>query len=419
MTWLPDTARRPNGKARKCEENVRPPLNSPVGEVQEGHGIPRGRAESSTGLVTHPHYLAHDCGTPLIGVPPEPYPFTDAEPHLEQPRRIERVSELLHLSGVGSSLAEVPPRLAYPEDLELVHSPPYIRLVADISARLGHGDAGPAAPVRRGSYEVAALAAGGAVAAVDAVMSDRVKTCYVLSRPPGHHALRNTGMGFCLFNNVALAAAYALTSYTLDRILILDWDVHHGNGTQSIFYEDNRVLFVSIHQEGLDFTQEGSATNIGAGDGIGYTVNIPLPAGTGDAGYLAAFDEIVGPIAGQYRPQLILVSCGFDASWSDPFGSMLVSAEGFRSLSKRTRELAKQSANNRAVFVHEGGYSLMYAPFCTLSVIEELLGTRTPISDLNQVAGFERLPPTTKVGLDASQAIEAVRSVQSRYWCLS
>jgi acetoin utilization deacetylase AcuC-like enzyme len=374
----------------------------------------------TTGLVFHPHYLAHDPGPAVtFSTPPLPYPYDTPELHVEDPRRVGRVKELIDKSGLMNELTSVAPWPADYEDVGMFHTRDYIRTVLDISVNQGSGDAGQGARLTRGSFEIAMLAAGGAIAAVDAVLNGTVDNCYALVRPPGHHAVADRGMGFCIFNNVAVAALHALQRNRAERILIVDWDVHHGNGTQEAFYHDRRVLFVSLHQEGLYPADSGLVEQVGDGAGEGHTVNLPLPAGSGDAGYLAAFERVVVPIAREYAPDLVLVSCGLDASRSDPLGRMVVSADGFRRMTRYLKEVADDFAGGRMAVMHEGGYSQSYAPFCGLAVVEELAGTRTAMSDLSGQAGVDRLRPSREVGLDIDRALREIIEFQSRYWKLS
>jgi acetoin utilization deacetylase AcuC-like enzyme len=373
----------------------------------------------TTGLVFHEHYLAHDPGPAvLFGTPALPYPYDQPELHVEDPRRVGRVKELIDKSGLIGQLQSVAPWPADYEDVGMFHTRDYIRTVLDISVNQGSGDAGQGARMTRGSFEIAMLAAGGAIAAVDAVLNGTVDNCYALVRPPGHHAVADKGMGFCIFNNVAVAALHALQRNRAERILIVDWDVHHGNGTQEAFYNDRRALFVSLHQEGLYPADSGLVEQVGEGAGEGHTVNLPLPAGSGDAGYLAAFERVVVPIARQYAPDLVLVSCGLDASRSDPLGRMVVSAGGFRKMTRYLKEVADDFAGGRMAVMHEGGYSQSYAPFCGLAVVEEMAGTRTSMSDISGQAGVDRLRPSREVGLDLDRALREIIEFQSRYWKL-
>jgi acetoin utilization deacetylase AcuC-like enzyme len=374
-------------------------------------------ANGGTGLVFHENYLLHDPGFQMVGTPPEPYPFDDPVPPWEHPLRVGRVKELLDRAGLTEQLTPVTPWTADLEDVGLFHTRDYIRRVVDLAAK-GGGDAGQGARLTRGSFEIALLAAGGGISAVDAVLDGDVRRCYALVRPPGHHAVADKGMGFCIFNNVAVAALHALARNRAERVLIVDWDVHHGNGTQEAFWASKNVLFVSLHQEDLYPQNSGLVAEVGEGDGEGYTVNLPLPAGTGDAGYLAAFERVVVPIAKQFAPDLVLISSGLDASRFDPLGRMVVSAEGFRKMARYLKELADDFAGGRMAVLHEGGYALSYAPFCGLAIVEEMLDTRSPLSNLHNQALFDHNPPSHTVGLDVERALERITEVQGRYWRL-
>ena len=277
-------------------------------------------------------------------------------------------------------------RAATEDELAVYHTREYI---AGVRA---HVDGGPArgawgeiesdTPLSAGSFEAAIYAAGGAMNAVQAVMEGRVRNAYALLRPPGHHAMSNRGMGFCVFNNAVVAAHYARKTYGLERILIVDWDVHHGNGTQEAFYADPGVLFVSLHQQNWYPRLSGELEQAGRGAGAGYTVNIPLPAGTGDRGYCAAFEQLVLPIGLQYQPQLVIISAGQDANWLDPLAQMMLTQVGFRKISGMMHDLAESACDGRLVLLQEGGYSAAYVPYCTVAAVEPLLGVELGIVDL-------------------------------------
>ncbi|MBI3974955.1 MAG: histone deacetylase [Armatimonadetes bacterium] len=294
--------------------------------------------------------------------------------HPERPERLTAVREAIDESGLREALSE--PAEVAPVDLDLlraVHRPEYVRQVEQMAAA-GGGMVDPDTFVGAESYEVALQAAGGAVAAVTAVAEGRAESAFALVRPPGHHALPDRGMGFCLFNNAALAAVAARDRFGLRRILLLDWDVHHGNGTQAIFWRDPTVLYVSTHQENW-YPGTGAWDEVGEGEGEGFTLNIPLPPETGDEGYRLVFEEVVVPLAGAFLPDLLLVSAGYDAHFADPLSGMLVSAAGFRTLTELAVDAARRGTG-RLVAVLEGGYDL---PGLATSVVAtlEVLTRRT------------------------------------------
>jgi acetoin utilization deacetylase AcuC-like enzyme len=366
-----------------------------------------------TGFVFDPRFLEHDTGRGELFHGPTG--LLDPEPHAERPERVGRVKELLERSGLDAKLRPVRPRPATIEEVAAYHTLEYIETVRK-TCEGGGGEAGPFTPVGASSYEIALLAAGGAVASVQAVMDGEVTNAYGLLRPPGHHAVANLGMGFCIFNNVVIAARYAQRAYGLKRVLVLDWDVHHGNGTQDAFYADPSVLFFSLHQEDYYPPGSGHADEVGEGEAKGYTVNIPLPAGCGTEAYLHAFRRIVVPIAEQFKPELVLVSAGQDPNGYDPLARMLVHSDGFREMARTMKEIAQRSCEGRLVVLHEGGYSTAYVPFCTLAVIEELAGLRSGVED--PLREFLAASPGQALWPWQEAAIGRVAAIQSAFWKL-
>lgn len=292
-------------------------------------------------------------------------------PHSESPERIGRSYEVLQKSGVLKTLAEIPAREATDHDLALVHKVDFIKRIRAACAREEYLCVGPEARVGPGSLQPALLSAGGLLSAVDWVLSGAGTTAYVLTRPPGHHASASQAMGFCLFNAVAIGARYA-QHQGVGRVAIVDWDVHHGNGSQAIFYEDPTVFFISLHQDGLYPTDSGRLSETGSAGGLGYTVNIPLPAGAGDHGYLHAFERVVAPALRHFKPELVFISAGQDAAASDPLGRMSLTAEGFRRMTRQVKTVAVDVCNGRVIAYQEGGYSADHMPFCVLAIVEEL-----------------------------------------------
>jgi len=273
--------------------------------------------------------------------------------HPERPERLEAARAAIERSELG--FAPIAPRAATEEELLRVHTPDFVKWLRTLSGEQGFLDAdtyvGPE------SVEVAELAAGGTIAMIDALIDGPVKRGVALVRPPGHHARPDHAMGFCLINNVAVAAAHA-RARGLGRVAIVDWDVHHGNGTQDAFYEDPSVLYVSTHQFPF-YPGTGAVLETGEGDGKGYTVNVPLTAGGGDAVYRAAFERVILPVLEDYEPELVLVSAGFDASARDPLAEMTLSAEAFGWMARALRRVADASAAGRIALVLEGGYDLV------------------------------------------------------------
>lgn len=373
--------------------------------------------QPAVGFVYDDRYLQHNPGTDVLWSPEGllPVPFVEPTIHPSNFRLVMRTKHLLDLTGLSSRLTRIHPRPATREELAVFHTDDYIERVKALSAR-GGGEAGSHAPVGPGSYEIALLSAGGAICAVDAVMTGSVRRAFANIRPPGHHALPDRGMGFCLFNNVVIAARHAQRAHGVKRVLVVDWDVHHGNGTQDAFYEDSSVLFVSLHQDRLYPCYEGLPDEVGSGEGIGTTVNLPLPAGCGDAAYRAAFERIVLPIARAFGPDLVLVSAGQDASTMDPEGRMCLTSNAYRWMTSALMDLADQTCQGRLVIVQEGGYSELYAPYCTLGIIESLTVCRTGVHEPLELDYLERRPEIATVGPGAEAALNDIVTTQARYW---
>jgi acetoin utilization deacetylase AcuC-like enzyme len=293
----------------------------------------------------------------------------DTGEHVENPRRLLAIDAELRRRDLLAGRPEVSFSPASRDAIERVHDVRYIDLLERVTSA---GGAWLDADTMIGpdSYEVAQFAAGAGIAAVDAALDDIVKRSMVLARPPGHHATNQRGMGFCLINSIAVAAAHALAR-GVNRVAIVDWDVHHGNGTQDIFYETDKVLFCSIHQSPL-YPGTGDLTEKGIGPGWGFTLNIPVPSGEGDSTYLRMFDEIIAPGVREYRPELVLISAGFDAHEADPLGSMRVTETGFRAMAERTIALAEETASGRIVAFLEGGYDPRGLARSVAEVIEAL-----------------------------------------------
>lgn len=377
-----------------------------------------------SGLVYDPRFLAHDTGVETtVRMRGGSFELSE-QPHPSSASITQRTKEFLDGVGLTARLYSIPTRVATEEELTMYHTIDYIvemRRGAQRGIRgplkAAWGEIDEDTVLSPGSFEAALYAAGGAMNAVQAVLEGTVKNAYCLLRPPGHHATCNQALGFCVFNNIVLAAQYARKVYGLERIMIIDWDVHHGNGTQDAFYQDPHVLFLSLHQQDWFPPQGGELAQVGSGEGEGYTVNIPLPPGTGDQGYQAAFEQIVLPIAQQYRPQLILVSAGQDASWLDPLAHMMMTMAGYRNLTTLLVQLAESLCDGKLVFLHEGGYSVPYVPYCTVGIIEALVGIDLGILDLYDTA-YELERCQTIFSQDTQQALMHARIWHQRWWDL-
>jgi acetoin utilization deacetylase AcuC-like enzyme len=292
--------------------------------------------------------------------------------HVEQAARLQAVRAALAASGLDRSLTRLAVRPATDAALEAVHTPTLLRRVRQL-ASYGGGQFDSDTYVTADSWDVAALAAGAAVGAVEAVAGEGAGSAFALVRPPGHHATPDRAMGFCLVNNIAVAARAAVQRLGLRRVAIVDYDVHHGNGTQDIFYDDPAVLFVSSHAAPF-YPGTGAAAEFGGPGARGATLNIPMPFGAGDRSYAAVFAELVAPALRRFQPELILVSAGYDAHWSDPLGPMVLSAEGYNALTSSLIALADELCDGKIVLVLEGGYNLDALGACVVSSLRLLAG---------------------------------------------
>ena len=310
-----------------------------------------------TGWITHERYYWHDSG--LEG---PSSPWMQPRPSSETAESKRRFANLVAASPLHAALSPVAPRPATDAEILLVHSPEYLARMKAVSVAGGY--VGHELHLGPGGFEIAALSCGGVLAATEAVLRGDIDNAYALVRPPGHHAEREQGHGFCLIDNVAVAAEVARARLGVGRVAIVDIDVHHGNGPQQAFYARSDVLYVSLHQEELYPLDTGAPREAGEGAGRGYNVNVPLPPGSGIGAYAAAFERVVEPALRAFAPGLILVSCGFDASFLDPLGRMLLTAADFGALAGRLVACAAELCGGRLVFAHEGGYSEVYVPFC-------------------------------------------------------
>ena len=317
------------------------------------------------------------------------------------PERAARIDTLLSLAQEYQrpGMKRFAPRPATPAEVALIHDPAHIGRVAATAEKPAFAfDADT--PVSAQSYATALLATGGLLTLLEAIMTRDVDNGFALVRPPGHHAERNRAMGFCLFNSVAIGAQYLREQFGLKRIVVMDWDVHHGNGTQHSFYNDPGVLYVSTHQYPY-YPGTGAAEETGRGQGEGYTVNLPIPAGWGDAEYQELFQEVIDPICRQFDPEFVLISAGFDAHVRDPLGGMHVTEEGFGSMARVLLRLARDHAQGRCAAILEGGYDLEGLQQSVRRVLDEMSGETLTTA----------LPQLEPRGL-----LLQVREVQRQYW---
>jgi acetoin utilization deacetylase AcuC-like enzyme len=308
-------------------------------------------------LYAHDRFLDHDTGA-----------------HPESPERLQHIAQRLDGSGLAQQCVRPTWEPASEGRLLAVHDAAHIARVADLARRRG-GRLDPDTVVSAESFDVARLAAGAACDAVERVLRGEDATALCVIRPPGHHALKNRAMGFCLFGNIAIAARCAIDEFGLDRVLVVDWDVHHGNGTQDMFYGDGRVGFFSIHRWPF-YPGSGAADETGAGDGLSATRNLPTPFGTPRHEYLAKFAGELTSFAARIKPQLVLVSAGFDSHAADPIGSLELETEDFAELTRAVLAVANDHAGGRVVSLLEGGYNPPVLADCVALHLQELLAAR-------------------------------------------
>jgi acetoin utilization deacetylase AcuC-like enzyme len=321
--------------------------------------------------------------------------------HPERPARINTLLSLVQ-EYQRPGLKHFAPRTATPEEIALIHDPAHVGRVA-ATAKQNYFAFDADTPVSSHSYATALLATGGLLTLLEAIMTRDVDNGFALVRPPGHHAERNRAMGFCLFNSAAIGAQYLREKFGLKRILLMDWDLHHGNGSQHSFYDDPGILYVSTHQYPY-YPGTGAAEEAGQGQGEGYTVNLPIPAGWGDVEYQELFQTLIDPICRQFDPEFVLISAGFDAHTRDPLGGMELTEEGFGTMARVLLRIARDHAQGRCAAILEGGYDLEGLQKSTRRVLDEMSGDT-----------LEALLPQREFrGL-----LPRVHQVQQRHWQLS
>ncbi len=353
-----------------------------------------------TALVFHKSYLEHE----------------QTSTHPERKERLAYTLDQLNEEGIFEfNVKIVPPEKAEEEDILAVHTKDYLEFLKRESKTGGIIDWDTVIPV--GLYEGALLAAGGAITAAKLVADGIAENAFAMVRPPGHHAKPNIGAGFCYLNNIAIAVRWLQRKRGFSRILILDWDAHHGDGTQEIFYKDPTVLFISLHQMPL-YPGTGYPDEVGAGEGEGYTVNVPLPPGAGDECYMLVFDEIIEPIAHSFRPEFIAISAGQDNHFTDPLTSLALTANGYARLMSKAKNLAKELCEGRMFAVLEGGYSIeMALPYTNLAIIAAMAGLDT--SNIREPESYLKILKKVKdpnAIVKVRSTVERVKKIHSLYW---
>ena len=346
---------------------------------------------NSTVVFYDPLYLEHDNG---FG-------------HPERPERLEASLEMISKTKLSEKIRIISPRDATIEEINLAHPMNYIERVKRMAESGGDWLDGDT-PVSPMSFDAALKSAGAGLEGLERIFSGDAPNAFGLVRPPGHHATAARGMGFCIFNNNAITSRYAMEYFGVSRIFILDWDAHHGNGLEEIFYEDERVLYISLHQY-PHYPGTGTYREVGSGDGEGYNVNFPFPAFTGGDVYLEAFDKVILPIARQYEPELILISAGYDGHFNDSLCSMLLTAMSFSEMAERLQGLAREYCDGRMLASLEGGYDLLGLASSVNNTIAVMAGDATRV--VEEADSLPREP--TQRGLDI---IEATRQSLSPYW---
>lgn len=342
------------------------------------------------GLVYHPDYLIH----------------TQAD-HPERKERLEHILETLSNQKLEKRLQFIEPFYATVEQVARVHDPIHIRSV-DEACRRGRNYLDMDTYIVPRSYEIALLAAGGALKGLQVIMEGDLNRVFALVRPPGHHAERDRAMGFCLFNNIAVAAQTARQEYGLERVAIVDWDVHHGNGTAQIFAQDPAVLFISTHQSPA-YPGTGHFRDAGRGAGAGFTVNIPLPSGSGDADYLLFVDRVIVPILNSYKPEILMISAGQDAYYKDPLAGMELTAHGFYRIAEALAQIADRWCKGRILLCLEGGYHLQGQAGLVLQILNAVGRWSLPVPEQS---------PVDRPSAAVSIRLEEVINVQKNYWPL-
>ncbi|MDH3533545.1 MAG: class II histone deacetylase, partial [Gammaproteobacteria bacterium] len=340
-------------------------------------------AKSDLAVFWHPDVLKHDAGRGCFESAASPL-MDVAEPHPETAERIVNIRSILKRGAIADRLEWRDGRHATRDEIARFHVAAYIDEVIAAETNAPVRIDGSGTVINTGTVDAAFAAAGTTIAALESILVHEHPVAYALVRPPGHHAARHMADGNCIFNNLAIAVETALAS-GCGKVAVIDWDVHHGNGTQSGFYDHADVLTISMHMPlgswGDNHPETGTIDELGVGDGRGFNLNIPLPYGSGDRAYANVMNRLVRPAVSKFEPDLLMVACGQDANQFDPNGRNLLSMAGFRELGRAVRELATELCNGRLLLCQEGGYAITYTGFCMYAVAEGLLDVETPMAD--------------------------------------
>ena len=343
------------------------------------------RVKTKTGIIADARYMDHDMGS-----------F-----HPESPKRVKAIMDMIEKE-IEFPFLRVEPRPAREEEIRWIHTPGYFDILKKTAGK-ERCQLDPDTSTSARSFETALLAAGGLLAGIDSIFSGKIKNTFAAVRPPGHHAEASRAMGFCLFNNIAIATEYLLKKHGLHRILIVDWDLHHGNGTQNSFYSRKDVFYFSTHQY-PHYPGTGHWSETGVDAGKGFNLNVPLSAGKTDADYTYIFKTVLAPVAEAYKPDFILVSAGFDTAFSDPLGAMEITSQGFSALARELILMAQKYSQDRILFVLEGGYDLDALKAGVKQVLLQLSGS----------AGEPDVKIEPSEGLQGE--LEPVYAVIKEYW---
>ncbi len=350
---------------------------------------------SQTGIVKDYKYLKHE---------------TSAF-HPESPKRLEAIYRMLESPEMKGKFTEIKPRCATAEEIGAIHEEKYIETVFK-TADLTHCYLDPDTETSPGSCDAAKKAAGGFCNAIDSIIKGEVRNAFAFVRPPGHHAEAGRAAGFCLFNNVAIGAMHAINAHGMKKVLIVDWDLHHGNGTQHSFYDDRRVVYFSTHQYPF-YPGTGSLYEIGKGQGLGYTINVPLSQGPGDAEYLRIYQKLLKPIALEFKPKIVLVSAGFDIYYQDPLGGMKVTPSGFACLIRELLDIADACCGGKLAVILEGGYHIQGLTDSVKAVLSEMReDTHKSEKDLSALADSANPAIDRIIGMVVEQVKPFWKSLQ-------